>query len=387
MGFTKVTGLGAACSTGLEKEKIFDSCLQGESAVGHDGLASISEDAWKYLFASAPETFRKSKCTVLSFCAVKEALDESGWTQDDLSQCGFIFASTTSQIDQWEKKLPFYKNISVEKIESGVADQSLGSPLFALAEYFGIGGPKTLFSSSCSASLQALSIANLWIKSGKVKRCLVGATELNNDLTKAGFGSLRLLSKTNACPFDKNRSGINLGEGSAFLCLEDSSLASTPSWGFIRGIGLGSDAYHPTAPHPEGRGSRESMTMALREAHVDVLQVPWIYAHGTGSIANDLSEAKAIESLFPQSPLVSSTKSLHGHTLGACGVLESCLGLMAMQRSQILPTFNFKEADPKMNIQVCGTRTEKNFSTFLKNSLGFGGINVSILFAKHLETP
>jgi 3-oxoacyl-(acyl-carrier-protein) synthase len=388
MNAIKVVGLGAACANGVSKEEIFASIRQGSSAVLDSGLAVLNEKQWQILSQETPAEFKDSRCSILNVHSLKAALKEADWSQEQLQETGFIFASTTSQIDQWEKHLPFYKTngYDLEKIKTSVANQSLGTPALRLAEYFGINGPISLITSSCTASLQAIAMATLWIRTGKVKRCIVGATEIQSDLTRIGFGSLRLLSKENARPFDKTRSGINLGEGSAFLCLEESTLRSENPWGYITGVGLSTDAHHATSPHPEGLGSQRAIKMALANASVSASEIKWIYAHGTGSPANDLAEAKAIHQIFPHRPFVTSTKSSHGHTLGASGALESTLGLMAMKEQVVLPTAHFETVDENINLEVPKQSVPQKYQHFLKNSLGFGGINAAVVFSAEAST-
>lgn len=381
----RITGLGAVCANGLDKETIFESCRQGRSAVGPEGLASLSESDWELLRQGIPSSFTASRAGLLTFRAAQAALEESRWEADDRKESGLIFASTTSQIDQWGRELPFYRKpeASRQGLQRAISNQSLGTPLLTLARHFGIQGPLAHIASSCSASLQALAMAALWIRSGKVRRCLVGGVEIQSDLTRTGFQSLRLLTKGFASPFDKRRAGINLGEGSAFLCLESSSTDSKGlRWGNVAGVGLSSDAYHATAPHPEGRGSLEAMRMAFAMSAREPREVDWVYAHGTGSPANDSTEAKAIQALFPHQPPVTSTKSSHGHTLAACGALESVLGLMAMKQNLVLPTFNYRDVDSDLGIDVASEARTRDIGLFLKNSLGFGGINASVLFSK-----
>ncbi|UYL09606.1 beta-ketoacyl-[acyl-carrier-protein] synthase family protein [Bdellovibrio sp. SKB1291214] len=384
----KVVGLGAACANGVTKEEIFASIRQGSSAILESGLAVLSENQWQQISTDCPEEFRDSRCSLLNVHSLKAALKEAGWSPTELHETGFIFASTTSQIDQWEKHLPFYKTsgYDLEKIKSSVANQSLGTPALKLAKFFGINGPVSLITSSCTASLQAITMATLWIRTGKVKRCIVGATEIQSDLTRIGFGSLRLLSKDSARPFDKARTGINLGEGSAFMCLEESTLRLENPWGFITGIGLSTDAYHATSPHPEGLGSQRAIEMALDNSKVSADEIKWIYSHGTGSPANDLAEAKAIHKIFPHRPFVTSTKSSHGHTLGASGALESVLGLMAMKEQVILPTAHCENVDENINLEVLKETLSQTYRHFLKNSLGFGGINASVVFSAEAQS-
>ncbi|QDK46246.1 hypothetical protein DOM22_14280 [Bdellovibrio sp. ZAP7] len=383
----KVVGLGATCANGVNKEEIFASISQGSSAILDSGLATLSDLQWQEISKNVPAEFHDSRCSLLNVHSLRAALQDSEWSQEDLKATGFIFASTTSQIDQWEKHLPFYKKngYDLEKIKTSVANQSLGTPALRLAEFFGINGPASLITSSCTASLQAIAMATLWIRTGKVKRCVVGGTEIQSDLTRIGFGSLRLLSKENAKPFDKTRTGINLGEGSAFLCLEHGDLRSDKAWGFVSGVGLSTDAHHPTSPHPEGMGSQRAIQMALQNAKLSASDIAWIYSHGTGSPANDLAEAKAINQVFPQNPFVTSTKSSHGHTLGASGALESVLGLMAMKKQQILPTAYFENADENIYLQIPKKTVNHKYSHFLKNSLGFGGINAAVVYSAEAQ--
>jgi 3-oxoacyl-(acyl-carrier-protein) synthase len=328
-----------------------------------------------------------SHCSIASIYCLKKALNESQWGPAELANCGFIFATTTSQIDLWQKSLPlcYSKELKFNEITTATQFQSLGKTMVELQKLFHISGPSTVIASSCSASLQALNIASLWIKTGRVKRCLVGTTEILSDLTINGFNSLRLLSKAVCKPFDKNRLGINLGEASAFICLEADDLSECKAQGYIAGTGFSTDAYHPTAPSPEGIGSLASMKMALQTANITPEEIDWVYAHGTGSSANDLAESNAFQEFFKNSktkPAVSSTKSIHGHTLGACGALEVVLSLLAFKENVILPTFNIRDIDPAIQLDIVKQVRQKDLRYILKNSLGFGGINASLILSK-----
>lgn len=378
----QVSGLGAICANGQSPEAIFDSCLKGESTVNDQGLSVIPPEIFAQLRTKTPKSLNESKCTILSFHSLQQAYKNSGWSEQQLQTAGFIFATTTGKIDLWEKVLNSYDSptLSTEAFRKAMAHQPLGAPLLELAEHFQIKGPFAQISSSCSASLQAIAMGMKWIESGKIERCIVGTSEIHNDLTRVGFNSLRLLSKNVSTPFDKNRVGINLGEGSAFLFLEKRNDKS--SWGFITGAGLTSDAFHPTSPHPEGRGSFLAMQKAVEMAGLRTEDIDWVYAHGTGSPANDLAESQAVKSMFSHQPVVTSTKSLHGHTLGACGGIESAIGLVAMKNSVIMQNSYLTVVDPQIHLNLPTIPVKKSFKHFLKNSLGFGGINVSVVFSK-----
>lgn len=380
MAPVQISGISAICGSGLTKEQIFATCRQGVTSVGNDGLSTIPAMAIQELALGTPETLRGSKSTVLSYHAFSAALKDSGWSTQELQDSGLILASTTSQIDQWENILPLHAEgkSNANDPHTAVGSQSLGKPLLTLAEHFKIQGPQNLIASSCSASLQAIALASLWLRAGKIRRCIVGATEIHSNLTTHGFGALRLLAKNNSAPFDKNRAGINLGEGSAFLFLE---AGNKGKWGQVAGFGLSTDAHHVTSPHPEGAGSQIAMRMALRNASLEPSAIDWIYAHGTGSPANDLSESIAIGRIFSHQPPVTSTKTVHGHTLAASGAVESVIGLMAMKNGVSLPTLGFVEKAPGMDIHVESSCRPISLRHFLKNSLGFGGINASVIFS------
>ncbi|RYZ81191.1 MAG: hypothetical protein EOP06_23960, partial [Proteobacteria bacterium] len=177
----KIVGMGAVGPNGLNKEDFFRSVSEGRTNVGQEGLASLSELQWQALKELTPAQFQDSHCTVLSATALAHALAEASWLPRDLADCGFIFASTTSQIDQWEPDLPKYQSpqYDIAKIRAGVNNQSLGTPAIRLSERFKISGPRALIASSCSASLQALATAMIWIRTGRVRRCVVGATEIH----------------------------------------------------------------------------------------------------------------------------------------------------------------------------------------------------------------
>lgn len=390
--FATIKAYEAISSSGLTAQEIFANCLRGQSSHQGAGLNPISEQTWQFLKEKAPEPLKKSKSTILAATALVSVLEKTGWSADEISDCGFILGTSTGEIDLWEKDLPFLSATESEthpeiykKRQHIIRHQSLGVLLSDLRGYFKIDGTCSVIASSCSASSQALALAALWIKSGKVKRCLVGTSETLSHLTTTGFESLRLLSKGVCKPFDKNRNGINLGEASAFIALEKPSLSvSLPTYGAIAGVGFSSDAYHATSPDPEGGGCVRSIQQALTSANLSPEQIDWFYAHGTGSHANDLAEAKAIEFLWKENaPLVSSSKPIHGHTLAASGLLESCLALEALQQQQIIPNYFITEADPNFKIPLAQAKSDlkKPLQYILKNSLGFGGINCSLIFS------
>lgn len=390
----QVVSMSSLCAAGSSPQQILANCLQGRSFVNELGLAPVDREQWNDSNADIPPQFQSSRCLPWFYRSLQNALRDSGWSS--FENTGLIFASTTSSVDQWQMELPFIKKDGAqaqtdegfqEKMRNLVNNQSLGQPLDKINAHFGFTGPQTLISSSCSASLQALALASLWIESSIVDRCIVATTEIISPLTTTGFEALRLISKSVCKPFDRDRRGINLGEAAAVVCLESSlnRNATRTSWGFISGAGFASDAYHATAPHPEGKGAATAVRMALQRANLSPQDIDWIYAHGTASPGNDSAEMKALQSVFIEVPHVVSTKPIHGHTLAASGLLETTVALAAMKEDCAIrnhftenwdPAFGFAPKEPR------SSRSERRAQHILKNSLGFGGINVSVILSR-----
>jgi 3-oxoacyl-(acyl-carrier-protein) synthase len=328
----------------------------------------------------------------MTYSALSQAMQQAGWeglTSDD----GIILSSTTGLIELWEDNLiEYYKQEqSAEQFATTLKYEPLGVLLDSLCEALGFIGPRTLVSTACAASTQAIMMASQWIASGKVKRCIVGGAEVLSSLTVEGFKSLKLISETAAKPFDINRSGINLSEGAAFFCLESSDQSPNAAIAKVVGCGTFCDAYHMTAPHPEGKGCYNSMKLALKQGNVSPDNVELIHTHGTGSGHNDISESTAISHIFrdcKSKPVVFSTKSVHGHALAASGIIESIISVMALNENRLIKTRGLDSVDPAIDstlkfIKNSDEIKDVNISHVLKTTIGFGGTNAAILFGKN----
>jgi 3-oxoacyl-[acyl-carrier-protein] synthase-1 len=362
-------------------DELWEACLEGRSGVGASGLGQLPKDKYEILFQKTPPALKESRAGVLAFSAANQALNHAGWTSLGM-KTGFIFATTTGQIDRWDKTLALYDSgeFPLEKIKQALRYQPLGTLALEIAREFDIQGPQILLTPACSASTQALGLARLWIQSGEVDRVLVGATEILSDLTVEGFKSLRLLASETCRPFDAKRNGINLSEAGVFLCVESHSPRTK---GIISGVGFSSDAFHMTAPSPEGEGLSRAIGEALTSAKIKAQEVDWVHAHGTGSQANDLSESSALHFHLGNSKAkISSTKAIHGHALAACGGIESILCLEALQRQTILQTFNCATPDPRLKIAVNLKNEKRPLNHILKTSSGFGGNNCALVLTR-----
>jgi 3-oxoacyl-[acyl-carrier-protein] synthase-1 len=216
------------------------------------------------------------------------------------------------------------------------------------------------------------------LDAGLADAVIVGGVDTLCYTTLRGFHSLGVLAAEPCRPFASERPGMNIGEGAAFLLLEREGDARA----FFRGIGESSDAFHMSAPHPEGAGAELAMRAALADAGLDPAAIGHVNAHGTGTAANDVAEAKAIEALFGGKVPVVSTKSYTGHTLGAGGATEAVLALLSMEQGFLPASLRASPLDPNVHIDIVTERRTASISHVMSNSFAFGGNNASVILAR-----
>ena len=254
-----------------------------------------------------------------------------------------------------------------------------------IANYFGIKPFMATISTACSSSANAILLGSRMIQQGLVKRAICGGCDSLSRFTVNGFASLKNVSKEACKPFDQNRTGLNLGEGAGYLLLEKESDAIARGAEIIAvfsGYDNSNDAYHPTAPSPDGSAAYRAMERALKKAKLQAGDIGYINAHGTATDTNDAAEGKAIERMFAGKVPFSSTKPFTGHTLAAAGVIEAIFSIWAMQQNELLPNLNFETPMESLTIQPVKEKQAKDIQHVLSNSFGFGGNNVSLIFSK-----
>ncbi len=226
------------------------------------------------------------------------------------------------------------------------------------------------------------------LEQNKLDRVLVGGSDALTRFTIKGFHSLMIYDSEWCKPFDENRNGLNLGEGAAFLVLEnEKSLRKTKNKIYCKVSGWhnAADAYHQTASSPEGKGATLAMRHAIAKAGLSPSQIQYINAHGTGTKNNDLSESVAIKNIFGDAvPAFSSTKAFTGHTLAAAGAIEAVFSVLAITRNILVPNLNYKESlcETKL-VPVTEFQEQQTVESVLSNSFGFGGNNTSLIFTKN----
>lgn len=254
------------------------------------------------------------------------------------------------------------------------------------AAYFGLKAFVATISTACSSSGNALHLGARLIRMGLVDRAICGGCDALSRFTVNGFNSLKNLDRHACRPFDNERNGLNLGEGAAYLLLEkeeDAIARGAHILAVFSGSSNSNDAYHPTAPSPDGTGAIRAMQQALRAAKLKPQQIDYINAHGTATIANDAAEGKAIETLFGAKALFSSTKPFTGHTLAAAAAVEAIISINALNEGLIPANLNFQKQMDEMSITpVTAALHLPNLQHVISNSFGFGGNNVSLVFSK-----
>lgn len=242
----------------------------------------------------------------------------------------------------------------------------------------GATGPSYIVSTACSSSAKVFGCAERLLASGVVDAALVGGVDVLCRMTLLGFHSLGILSPTRCIPFAPNRTGINIGEGAAFLLLERHGEGRA----YYGGIGESSDAHHMTAPHPQGAGAARAMAMAMQRANLEPEAIGCINAHATGTKLNDAAESTAIAQTISNTTPVTATKGLTGHTLGAAGATEAVLSILAMEDELLPACNNGPTPDPDMEANVVSAPQKKRYNTMLSNAFAFGGSNTTVVFTR-----
>jgi 3-oxoacyl-(acyl-carrier-protein) synthase len=255
----------------------------------------------------------------------------------------------------------------------------------AVGELLDADGPRMTVVNACSSGTDAVGIAASWIRAALCDVAIAGGADELNRVPLAGFWSLGVMSSEPCAPFDRDRSGLNLGEGAGMLLLESEAHASRrqikPSFA-IAGFGSACDAHHLTAPHPEGRGLEVAIKTALSQAAIGPQQIAFINAHGTATQDNDRAEGKLIARMFGAKTPFLSTKGYTGHTLGAAGALEAVFTLLGLREGWIPPSAGFMNQADDIPIAPVKERTSIQQPCALSSSLAFGGTNAALILQR-----
>ena len=382
-----VTGIGAITAIGGNVPENLDSLRSLRTGLCKSseynliiGEVSLTNDQLSERFHLHDQNC--SRTTLLSLPAAREAWGSS--THHSTIRTGLISSTSVGGMDRTEKYYFHDRRMnSSNHYDLMVLDNGRTTEL--LAEELGITGYISTISTACSSGANSIMQAARLIEANRLDRVIAGGSEPLAIFDTKGFSSLNIYDPGICKPFDENRRGLNLGEGAAFLVLEnEKSLSATGNQPIciLSGWNNASDAFHQTASSPDGRGAYLAMIHALEKAGLSANEIDYVNAHGTGTVNNDLSESMALKKVFGKVPPFSSTKGFTGHTLAAAGAIEAVYCVLSISNQSILPNINF--ANP---MHETGLQPEKEFRSasiqhVLSNSFGFGGNCSCLIFSK-----
>jgi 3-oxoacyl-[acyl-carrier-protein] synthase II len=407
-----VTGLGALTPLGNNLHDYWEGLINGVS--GSVMITRFNTEKFKTKFAceikdyDSKTYFDRKEANKLdlysqyALIACDEAIVDSGLNLEkvDKDRVGVIWASGIGGIETFYLAIKDYvlgdgtPRFSPFFIPKMIGDIAAGS----ISIKYGFRGPNFATVSACASSTNSIIDAVNYIRWGKADIFVTGGSEASiNEPGIGGFNALQALSTNNneyksaSRPFDKNRDGFVLGEGAGALIVEEYDHARSRGakiYAELVGTGLTADAYHLTAPHPEGLGARNVMKLAVNDACLNIEDVDYINVHGTSTPLGDVSETKAIVNVFGEHAYklnISSTKSMTGHLLGAAGAIEAIAAIMSVVHDIVPPTINYKVPDPDIdqNLNLTLNKAQKRkVNIAISNTFGFGGHNASVVIKK-----
>ena len=398
-----VTGIGLLSALGTTREAVWSALIAGRCGIGdltlfdgdgyrsrkaaeiphYDRDAAFTERAWR----------RLSRSDQIAVIAAREALSDAGVVGSAVppDRMGVILGTGTADLKRNEEWYAEARRVGIRRAPPlKIFGHFPSNPSDVVATCFGCEGLKSSVLSACSSGTVALGYAADAIASGQLDLAIAGASDVLCRLTFSGFNALRLVDKDPCRPFCRSRQGLNLGEASAMLVLEDLTQAGRRGaniYAEIVGHGVRCEAYHPTAPDPEGKGVAALIEDALRSARISVNRVDHVNAHGTATLQNDQAEARGMRTVFGdhiRRVPVTSIKSMVGHCLSAAGAIEAATLAMSIARSTVPPTVNFRELDPECaGVDVVANEARQMRIEYgVSTSLAFGGNNAAVVMRR-----
>jgi 3-oxoacyl-[acyl-carrier-protein] synthase II len=404
-----ITGMGLVIPIGIGVETAWKNVCEGKSGIGpltrfdtngfETKIAGEVKNFNPELYIDKKEIKKMDLFIQYSLAATKEALEDAQLTitAENSERTGVIVGTGLGGLPSIER----YHKILLEKGPSRISPFFIPMLIANLASghiaiQFGAKGPNTCVVTACATGGHCIGDAFRAIVYGDAEAMIAGGTEANiTPLTIGGFNAMKALSTRNdepekACrPFEKNRDGFVVAEGAGILILEELQFAlkrKAKIYGELIGYGYTGDAYHITAPSPDGDGAVRCMKMAIRDAGLKPEDVDYINAHGTSTSLNDFTETLAIKAVFgnhAKEVPISATKSMTGHLLGAAGSTEAIFTILAIRDGIMPPTINYEEPDPQCDLDyVPNVARRKPIKVAMSNAFGFGGTNATLIFKK-----
>ena len=391
-----VTGMGVISSIGMDLKKNLESLRNGNSGINKPkyfqskyassfffGEVNISTKTLKEQLGLSEEK-GLTRTDLFAFKAFEEAINDAKLSKEEISSIdtALISANTVGGMCLTDQ---LYDDANL-KSESSEYLTSYGcsAHTLRLIKKYNIKGFTDTINTACSSSANAIMFGSRLIKSGRVKRVIVGGTDSLAKYTVNGFNALKILSESPCKPFDEHRCGLTLGEGAAYLVLESEDVVSNKNtYALVSGYGNANDAFHTSTISDNAVGVISAISQALKSAKIDPDKIDYINAHGTGTENNDFVELTGFSKIFNRIPPYNSTKSYTGHTLGAAGAIESIFSILSIINNELYPSLNINTPVSQFNFApVKKYETGVDINYVLSNSFGFGGNCTSLILSK-----
>jgi 3-oxoacyl-[acyl-carrier-protein] synthase II len=395
-----ITGVGVVSSIGLGKEEFFRSLESGTTGISPVESFDASNLGRCYAgevkqfrardFLTAAEARRTGRCSAMTLAAARMAVEDASMAPEHLKgpRTAVVLGTTMGEASILEELDHRWIHRGPQAVKRALIPK-YGSTLLPIhvARAFGAQGMVLTLPAACAAGNYAIGFAADLIRAGRADVVISGASEILQELQYSGFVRLAAMAQTRCQPFDLNRQGLILGEGSGVLVLESEAHAvrrGARPLAEVGGYGLSCDAYHITRPHPDATGSIAAMKQAIHRSGISPADVAFVNAHGTGTRANDVAEAKVMREVFGDRRVpISSNKSMIGHCMGAASALEAVACVMTIATGVYPPTIDYETPDPECDVDVVANVARRGEADIvLNNSLAFGGYNAVTCFAR-----
>ncbi len=400
-GRVAITGIGLITAVGSTRESTWASLVEGRCGIravtlfetaGYRSRCGAEIDAFDPSGLSRYERRRWSRSDQLAVVASGEALEDAGLADDvpDPGRIGVLLGAGTGDLLRNEDYYFTLLDCGIDRARpTRIHNHFTSSPTDVVATRFGLEGLRTTVVSACSSSSIAIGHAADLIRAGRLDAAVCGGSDALSRLTFSGFNALRLMDPSPCRPFDAARAGMNIGEGAAILVLEDWENArrrGASIYAELAGYALTCEAFHATAPEPEGHAIAHTIRQALDSSRTPADAVEHVNAHGTATPQNDRAEARGLRRVFGDRALrlpVTSIKSMVGHCLGAAGAVEAAVAALTVARGVIPPTINHSETDAECPVDVvANTAREMPVRCVVSTSLAFGGNDAAIVMRR-----
>lgn len=393
-----IAGLGVISAIGNNVAENLDALQNSRAGMGsmvylnsvHSGRVPVAEIKLsnEELANRSGLPVTKSRTAQLSLIAAKEALNDAGILDVKAYRTGFVSANSVGGMDKSENFFAEFLADNHKGQLRNVIHHECGSITELVADALGIKNYVSTISTACSSSANAIFFGARLIRNNMLDVVVAGGTDSLTKFTLNGFKTLMILDDQWCQPFDENRRGLNLGEGAGYVVLVSEKVAASlnnKTSITLSGYCNANDAYHQTASSPDGDGSFFAMSGALQKSGLQPADIDYINLHGTGTQNNDIAEGTAIKRIFdPHYPIMSSTKSFTGHTLGACGGIEAVFSVLSLQHQMVFPNLRLQTPMKELPfVPVTHLMENAKVKHVLSNSFGFGGNCTSLIFSKY----